>query len=334
MLKFFMLKIILGIAFLFLGPVSHPCLADEGQKIQAAIVLKIQPQTLTRDQFENKELDLESGAVISPLMQQGFISENLQINTQYAKEFRSSLRGIMASYRYTDQQFDWIQSELDRSQNSALLSICLKYISSPVEKGEAFCNGGRVVNALVPFNNRKTILGWHDEAYIKKHSVSMLYVRLDHEVYSYAATGSGVGVKQQNGMFSLYPQRSDPATYTLKGVFYADGAVFVINENLPPGEEKTIYSNDSSKENNIPVVNEYGTREITIIEDGCFYLNPEEFKSFRDEAGTASSPIVESIKKSGLEEWRQKEIMVDYYGIVLSSEEKSYFFHTTYKDFF
>ena len=67
-------------------------------------------------------------------------------------------------------------------------------------------------------------------------------VTIENEIYSYVEAEMD---RQENGMFRLSRSPSDPSdgkTYHLKGVFFAQGHLFVINEIIHFNEEKVCYA--------------------------------------------------------------------------------------------
>ena len=231
-----MKQILFGFMVLFFVPIVGQCSANEAQTAKAAIVLKLQPGAVHNYQFDNKEIGLDSPPVMNHLIQQGFIAEDLHINTL------EMLPEIMKGFGYNDKQIKWIQSVLEQSQRSSVLSIELSFIGIQLSEKPHF--GVHYMADSLPLNNAKTFFGFKNGDGVSHIKLPTHDVTIDNETYSYVEAGSD---RQENGMFKLYPQRSDPISYSLKGVFYAQGHVFVIDEILHPNEEKVCYESKGNQ---------------------------------------------------------------------------------------
>ncbi len=101
--------------------------------------------------------------------------------------------------------------------------------------------GVRIVEENIPKTGEKTLFGFRNGDGVAHIKLPTESVKIENENFSYVRSGND---RQENGMFSLYPQRSDPPSYLLKGVFYAQGHVFVVDESIYSDEEKVLYSLD------------------------------------------------------------------------------------------
>lgn len=128
-----------------------------------------------------------------------------------------------------------LQQVQPQNETTMLLSIALSF-TVPHEKPSY--KGVRIVTDSLPFDRKKTIFGFRNGDGITHAKLPTQDMILENETYTYVLADAD---RQENGMFSLYPQRSDPISYLLRGVFYAQGHIFVLDEFVHINEEKICY---------------------------------------------------------------------------------------------
>ncbi len=139
-----------------------------------------------------------------------------------------------------------IKLQPTRTMSNKLLGLCIA-LSFTKQSPKPLYDGVRIIADILPSDHTKTLWGFKNGDGVTQSNLPVHDVIIENETYSYIQAKDE---RQENGMFTLYPQRSDPASYLLKGVFYAQGHLFVINEILYINEEKTFYSTPLSREDN------------------------------------------------------------------------------------
>lgn len=114
------------------------------------------------------------------------------------------------------------------------LSITLAFTGS---SGALTHSGVRIVSQDIAFDGKENVFGFKNGDDIVHPKLPTQDLTVENQVYRYVRTDVD---RQENGAFRLLRVPSDQSgsTYLLKGVFYAQGHRFEINETLRLNEEK------------------------------------------------------------------------------------------------
>lgn len=131
-----------------------------------------------------------------------------------------------------------LKLQLPQKKNMINLSIALAFTHP---SGKPAYKGVRIVSEDISFHDKKTIFGFKNGDGVTRIKLPTKNVTIENETYSYVEADVD---RQENGMFRLSRISSDSSgnTYHLRGVFYAQGHFFVINEIIHFNEEKVYYA--------------------------------------------------------------------------------------------
>ena len=143
-----------------------------------------------------------------------------------------------ASDPQTAQAAVVLKLQLPRKKNMMNLSIALAF-TQPSEQPSY--KGVRIVNEDISFHDKENFFGFRNGDGITHIKFPTNNVTIENEAYSYVEAGMD---RQENGMFRLsrVPSDSSGKTYHLRGVFYAQDHLFIINEIIHFNEERICYS--------------------------------------------------------------------------------------------
>ena len=118
------------------------------------------------------------------------------------------------------------------------LSIALAFTNP---SGKPVYEGVRIVSEDISFRDEKVIYGFRNGDGLTHIKLPIKDVTIENEIYSYVEAEMD---RQENGMFRLsqFPSDSSGKTYHLRGVFFAQGHLFVINETMHFNEERACWA--------------------------------------------------------------------------------------------
>lgn len=130
-----------------------------------------------------------------------------------------------------------LKLQLPQKKNMMNLSIALAFTGP---SGKPVYQGVRIVSEDISFHDKKVLFGFRNGDGVTHIKLPTKDVTIENEIYSYVEAEMD---RQENGMFRLSRSPSDPSgkTYHLRGVFFAQGHLFVINETMHFNEEKVCY---------------------------------------------------------------------------------------------